>query len=103
MCLTLCLLLFIQAQSDIQPGTVLTKQGDIFATVTDESPEIFIEYSLDTLKYSFEKFPDNSVKLIYNGPGDEDPTDPDVITIKVSIKKGILTYSHHCKAQGRLM
>ena len=65
----------------------MTKEGDILATVTDASPGVSIEYSLDAvfvLKYSIETFPDNSVKLIYNGPGDEQDTDSDVLTIKVS-------------------
>ena len=65
----------------------MTKEGDILATVTDASPGVSIEYSLDAvsgLKYSIATFPDNSVKLIYNGPGDEEETAPDVITITVS-------------------
>jgi hypothetical protein len=80
------LIIFLKAPSDIQPGTVLTKESDIIATITDARPEISIEYNLDTVsesKYLLETYPDNSVKLVYNGPGGEQ-TGQDVITIKVS-------------------
>ena len=76
-----------QVLTDVQTGAVLTKDGDIGASITGTSDGVTLEYHLEDDhggKYSIEKYvPSDSARLIYKGT--TPPTDgtSDVLTIKV--------------------
>ena len=76
-----------QVLTDVQTGAVLTKDGDIGASITGTSDGVTLEYHLEDDhggKYSIEKYvPSDSARLIYKGT--TPPTDgtSDILTIKV--------------------
>jgi hypothetical protein len=64
----------------------LTKEGEVIAKVVNETEGVVIEYELDdTLegKYGVSKYPDGSVKLVFNGPINPRLEELEYLTIKV--------------------
>ncbi len=64
----------------------MTKEGEVIAKVVDETEGVEIEYELDdTLggKYEVSKYPDGSVKLVFNGPINPPLDELEYLTIKV--------------------
>ncbi len=64
----------------------MTKEGEVFAKVVDETEGVTIDYDLvDTLegKYEVSKYPDGSVKLVFNGPINRRLDELEYLTIKV--------------------
>jgi hypothetical protein len=66
----------------------LIKEGEVSATVVDATEGVVIEYELvDNLggKYGVSKYPDGSVKLVFNGPINLRLDEPEYLTIKVRL------------------
>ncbi len=64
----------------------MTKEGEVIAKVVNETEGVVIEYELDdTLegKYGVSKYPDGSVKLVFNGPINPRLEELEYLTIKV--------------------
>jgi len=64
----------------------LIKEGEVSATVVDATEGVVIEYELvDNLggKYGVSKYPDGSVKLVFNGPINPPLDELEYLTIKV--------------------
>jgi hypothetical protein len=64
----------------------LTQEGEVIAKVVDETEGVTIEYELvDTLegKFGVSKYPDDSVKVVFNGPIDPRLEELEYLTVKV--------------------
>jgi hypothetical protein len=73
----------------------LTKEGEVIAKVVDETEGVEIDYELvDTSggKYGVSKYPDGSVKLVFNGPINPRLDEPEYLTIKVRLILKIFKY-----------
>jgi hypothetical protein len=66
----------------------LTQEGEVIAKVVNETEGVTIDYELvDTLegKYEVSKYPDGSVKLVFNGPINPPLDELEYLTIKVRL------------------